>query len=64
VVVEIFNFKAGGFIWQMGCALRGSVHVTGLTRSPSNIFCAVGFRDKRRIYINKDLTRYRGLSVP
>jgi hypothetical protein len=31
VVVEIFNFKAGGFIWQMGCALRGSVHVTGLT---------------------------------
>lgn len=33
VVVEIFNLKAGGFIWQMGCALCGSVHVTGLTSS-------------------------------
>jgi hypothetical protein len=39
VVVEIFNLKAGGFIWQMGCALCGSVHVTGLTR----IFCHKSF---------------------
>ena len=39
VVVEIFNLKAGGFIWQMGCALCGSVHVTGLTRIAADPCC-------------------------